>query len=103
MLSSCSVWRSRPCKTDTDQVFRVIVLVKHLLLLVTSSNNYHSNSSASSVARLDRLVVRTLRCGRSNPGSNPGPGMSLLFCFLSVWIFLLVRFNWLFFGFLFYV
>jgi hypothetical protein len=20
----------------------------------------------------DRLVVRTLRCGRSNPGSNPG-------------------------------
>ena len=34
----------------------------------------------------DRLVVRTLRCGRSNPGSNPGPGMSFfellssLFC-----------------------
>ena len=23
----------------------------------------------------DRLVVRTLRCGRSNPGSNPGLGM----------------------------
>ena len=22
----------------------------------------------------DRLVVRTLRCGRSNPGSNPAPG-----------------------------
>ena len=22
----------------------------------------------------DRLVVRTLLCGRSNPGSNPGPG-----------------------------
>ena len=22
----------------------------------------------------DRLVVRTLRCGRSNPGSNPGLG-----------------------------
>jgi hypothetical protein len=22
----------------------------------------------------DRLVVRTLRCGRSNPGSNPGHG-----------------------------
>merc|ERR1712143_137233 len=28
----------------------------------------------SSVSR-DRLVVRTLRCGRSNPGSNPGHGM----------------------------
>ena len=22
----------------------------------------------------DRIVVRTLRCGRSNPGSNPGHG-----------------------------
>ena len=27
----------------------------------------------------DRLVVRTLRCGRSNPGSNPGPD-KFLFC-----------------------
>ena len=26
----------------------------------------------------DRLVVRTLRCGRSNPGSNPGHGMFCL-------------------------
>jgi hypothetical protein len=25
----------------------------------------------------DRLVVRTLRCGRSNPGSNPGLGIIL--------------------------
>ena len=28
-----------------------------------------------SVFRCDRLVVRTLRCGRNNPGSNPGHGM----------------------------
>ena len=27
----------------------------------------------------DRLVVRTLRCGRSNPGSNPGHGMDKKF------------------------
>ena len=27
----------------------------------------------------DRLVVRTLRCGRSNPGSNPGHG-SVVVC-----------------------
>ena len=27
-----------------------------------------------SVSSRDRLVVRTLRCGRSNPGSNPGHG-----------------------------
>ena len=26
-------------------------------------------------ASRDRLVVRTLRCGRSNPGSNPGHGI----------------------------
>ena len=26
----------------------------------------------------DRLVVRTLRCGRSNPGSNPGHGIFIL-------------------------
>ena len=35
--------------------------------------------------RRDRLVVRTLRCGRSNPGSNPGQGIFLpfLICFSS--------------------
>lgn len=26
------------------------------------------------VARRDRIVVSTLRCGRNNPGSNPGHG-----------------------------
>ena len=26
----------------------------------------------------DRLVVRTLRCGRSNPGSNPGHGRKIV-------------------------
>ena len=25
----------------------------------------------------DRIVVSTLRCGRNNPGSNPGHGISL--------------------------
>ena len=32
----------------------------------------------------DRLVVRTLRCGRNNPGSNPGHGT---FFFLSYSLF----------------
>ena len=31
----------------------------------------------------DRLEVRTLRCGRNNPGSNPGHGTFLLFYFFS--------------------
>ena len=26
-------------------------------------------------ARRDRIVVSTLRCGRNNPGSNPGHGI----------------------------
>ena len=30
-----------------------------------------------SLVSRDRLVVRTLRCGRSNPGSNPGHGNQL--------------------------
>ena len=39
--------------------------------------------------RRDRLVVRTLRCGRSNPGSNPGHGtfLSLLFFFFFFYLF----------------
>ena len=40
--------------------------------------------------RRDRLVVRTLRCGRSNPGSNPGQGTFLpfLICFSSSFFYL---------------
>ena len=34
----------------------------------------------------DRLVVRTLRCGRSNPGWNPGPGISFL---NSIYLFII--------------
>ena len=33
------------------------------------------------VSSRDRLVVRTLRCGRSNPGSNPGHGSDFFFFF----------------------
>ena len=32
----------------------------------------------------DRIVVSTLRCGRNNPGSNPGHGTS---CFNMIIIF----------------
>ena len=32
--------------------------------------------------RRDRLVVRTLRCGRSNPGSNPGHGTVIFFFYV---------------------
>ena len=33
-------------------------------------------------SRRDRIVVSTLRCGRSNPGSNPGHGN-----FAQTWLF----------------
>ena len=36
----------------------------------------------------DRLAVRTLRCGRSNPGSNPGHGKSYVFIFIHLFIYL---------------
>ena len=43
------------------------------------------------VVRRDRLVVRTLRCGRSNPGSNPGHGTFFSF-FILYSIFLITIF-----------
>ena len=37
---------------------------------------YLSKSNITApVARRDRIVVSTLRCGRSNPGPNPGHGI----------------------------
>ena len=41
----------------------------------------------------DRLVVRTLRCGRSNPGSNPGHGNVSLHCHGGSYFFFLFLFN----------
>ena len=39
----------------------------------------------------DSLVVRTLRCGRNNPGSNPGHGIKFLHtCFEFIVFFLLL-------------
>ena len=38
----------------------------------------------------DRLAVRTLRCGRSNPGSNPGHGKSYVFIFIHLFIYLFI-------------
>ena len=45
------------------------------------------------MARRDRLVVRTLRCGRSNPGSNPGPGSIILFFFFLNFYFHSIMFK----------
>ena len=63
-LKSC---RSSEGVVNKDKQCRVVKFKSHIL-----------NSSISWIASIssrDRLVVRTLRCGRSNPGSNPGLGI----------------------------
>ena len=45
-------------------------------------STYHAQEYNRHRDSRDRLVVRTLRCGRSNPGSNPGHG-SVLRCYGS--------------------
>ena len=35
-------------------------------------------SASSGISGRDRIVVSTSRCGRDNPGSNPGHGMPAL-------------------------
>ena len=52
-------------------------LVTYIVLL-NSIQTFHGHNTISVLSR-DRLVVRTLRCGRSNPGSNPGHGMDNFF------------------------
>ena len=56
-------------------------------LFVTIDTVYFISLSTSTNSR-DRIVVSTLRCGRSNPGSNPGHG-SVIFtrCHGGVQIF----------------
>ena len=65
-------------------VFRLCLLaiVYFLLTLVYCYLNEMSHSLNKSSVSRDRLVVRTLRCGRSNPGSNPGHGMQKQFFLL---------------------
>ena len=50
-------------------------LVTYIVLL-NSIQTFHGHNTISVLSR-DRLVVRTLRCGRSNPGSNPGHGSDI--------------------------
>ena len=53
---------------------KTIQLVRSVSMLVTRSKRVHA---ARMVSR-DRIVVSTLRCGRSNPGSNPGHGTIIM-------------------------
>ena len=63
-------WRSSEGVVNKDKRCKVVKFKSHLL---NSSISY-----IASISSRDRLVVRTLRCGRSNPGSNPGHGIFFL-------------------------
>ena len=49
--------------------------------------NIMKNKSPDRQPSRDRLVVRTPRCGRGNPGSNPGHGIDFLHFFPSFFSF----------------
>ena len=59
------------------------------IALLNSIQTFHGHNTISVLSR-DRLVVRTLRCGRSNPGSNPGHGKVNFFVFFVILPFLAI-------------
>ena len=46
-----------------------------MLVRYTSVSIKRAMLTGTDVSCRDRLEVRTLRCGRNNPGSNPGHGI----------------------------
>ena len=66
---------------DVDRLF----LISNIVPLISSCG----------VGSRDRIVVSTLRCGRNNPGSNPGHGIHEIF-FLSSSFFLFFLFFFFF-------
>ena len=58
-------------------------LTNQIIGIMYLSNHFGAQSSPATKAFIslqqyicrDRLEVRTLRCGRNNPGSNPGHGI----------------------------
>ena len=50
-------------------------------------------ASQNSCMRRDRIVVSTSRCGRDNPGSNPGHGNAFICHSIWVWVFTVWHMN----------
>ena len=69
-----------------DSEFRDLKLARPVFQQNTSDIKMTKFASAGRVRR-DRIVVSTLRCGRNNPGSNPGHGTffssSILYFFIQ--------------------
>ena len=59
----------------------------YIFILVTSFVGKRKSQEMSVISKMssysrDSIVVSTLRCGRKNPGSNPGHGSTFLFIFI---------------------
>ena len=52
-------------------MFEWLLTIIHFIYYVSIFNPYQLSSDSR-----DRIVVSTSRCGRDNPGSNPGHGRS---------------------------
>ena len=63
---------------------------------------FYLKAPVSSSGSRDRIVVSTLRCGRNNPGSNPGHGTSSLLCFIIIIIIFWSLFSFPFFFFIYF-
>ena len=63
------------CATGAYQTHRPSpqVLIS-ILTIFNTTRTFLSKTDLYVLASRDRIVVSTLRCGRNNPGSNPGHG-----------------------------
>ena len=85
MSSSCleethqySRWKDKTKERFLQTLFAcIIVMLKN-------------RRQSSGISGRDRIVVSTSRCGRDNPGSNPGHGMPAL---LSFWFQLFIAYK----------
>ena len=59
-------------KVNIDFVYIKNLGTKHIILHSFTFHLTFRSKSKTFISSLDRLVVRTLRCGRNNPGSNTG-------------------------------
>ena len=81
VFSSCNYFSETSPRdlilVHTLKKYRVLYEIQNALFKVRDVIFLFQPAVGRMVSR-DRLVVRTLRCGRSNPGSNPVPGMTFL-------------------------
>ena len=77
-------WTTYTAVTDKLSV-ELRCLLQHMLPPARQRGTQYNEEVLNTTCGRDRIVVSTLRCGRSNPGSNPGHGsVDKLFFFYVV-------------------